>query len=70
MSCDPAAHCITCSDEGTPMTVLALETDHALCQDDRHAVHEVIVDLVAPLAVGDGILVHAGVAIGHLGAAA
>jgi hydrogenase maturation factor len=71
VSCDPAiGHCITCSDEGTPMTVRALAPDHAVCTDDADARHEVAVDLVGPLEIGDAILVHAGVAIRHLSAAA
>ncbi len=52
------------------MTVLAVEPGHALCADDRRTTHEVVVDLVAPVTVGDEILVHAGVAIQHLRAAA
>jgi hydrogenase assembly chaperone HypC/HupF len=71
LSCDPVAgHCITCSDEGIPMRVLALDTDLALCQDEQRATHDVAVDLVAPVQVGDRLLVHAGFAIRQLSAAA
>ena len=61
-------HCITCSDEGVPMKVLALDDDRclALCADeagDRHTVETV---LVAPVELGDEVLVHAGVALVRL----
>jgi len=36
----------------------------AICVDGAGAHHEVAVDLLEPLTVGDEILVHAGVAIG------
>jgi hydrogenase maturation factor len=59
-------HCITCSDEGTVMTVLARETELAVCADDAGERHRVATDLVEPVQIGDRVLVHAGVAIGHL----
>jgi hydrogenase maturation factor len=52
------------------MEVLALGADQALCQDEQLVTHEVAVDLVAPVQVGDRLLVHAGVAIRQLSAAA
>ncbi len=52
------------------MRVLTLAPDHALCADEQRATHEVAVDLVGPVAVGDELLVHAGVAIRQLSAAA
>jgi hydrogenase maturation factor len=57
--------CITCSDEGLPMRVAELPgTDGiAICVDEAGADQEVAVDLLGELAVGDQILVHAGVAI-------
>jgi hydrogenase expression/formation protein HypC len=71
VSCDPAAeHCITCGDEGISMRVLALDASLAVCEDQQRSTHEVAVELVAPVQVGDEILVHAGVAIRHLSAAA
>ncbi len=67
---DPAPRgCITCSDEGIPMRVERADDTLAQCRDDERALHEVDVDLVAPVAVGDQVLVHAGVAIAHLGLA-
>ena len=64
MSCG-ADHCITCGDDGVPMRVLALDDDRglALCADDRGARHTVETALVAPVAPGDEVLVHAGVAL-------
>jgi hypothetical protein len=55
--------CITCGDEGVLMWVTATEGMTAICRDDHGTTHEVAVDLVGPVAVGDGVLVHAGVAI-------
>jgi hydrogenase expression/formation protein HypC len=57
-------HCITCSDEGVPMRVLSVSADGAVCMDEAGARHErIAVDLVEPVAAGDRVLVHAGVAI-------
>jgi hydrogenase maturation factor len=60
--------CITCSDQGTEMVVLDvdLETGLACCREatDRGEPHaHVDVELVAPVAAGDVVLVHAGVAL-------
>ena len=49
------------------MEVLELRDGFAICADERGDGHEVAVDLVAPVAVADEVLVHAGVAIRHLG---
>ncbi len=63
--CDPTGHCITCSDEGVPMRVVSLSGEGAVCVDDDGISHEgVAVELVEPVAPGDRVLVHAGVAIG------
>jgi hydrogenase maturation factor len=61
--------CITCSDEGLPMRVLALGdgSGQAICLDEDGSEQSVAVDLVEPVAVGDDILVHAGVAIARMG---
>jgi hydrogenase maturation factor len=60
-----AEHCITCSDEGIPMRVVALTQDGAVCVDEQGTTHQSIaVELVEPVAPGDRVLVHAGVAIG------
>jgi len=63
-----AGHCITCSDEGLPMRVLRLDDDRglALCADAEGAHHTVETALLPPLAPGDEVLVHAGVALAAL----
>jgi hypothetical protein len=61
-------HCITCSDEGIAMRVIELADATAVCADEAHDLHEVAIDLVAPVAAGDQVLVHAGVAIRRLAA--
>jgi hydrogenase maturation factor len=72
---DPSAcgsdHCITCGDDGVPMTVLAQSHDGlADCAGDDGATSTVEVSLVAPVAPGARVLVHAGVAIAALDGAA
>jgi hydrogenase maturation factor len=58
-------HCITCSDEGIPMRVVAVDEDRclALCEDDAGARSTVEILLVAPVALDDQLLVHAGTAL-------
>jgi hydrogenase expression/formation protein HypC len=63
-ACDPGGHCVTCGDEAVPMRVVEVRGLEAVCIDDRGAQHErIAVDLVEPVAPGDRVLVHAGVAI-------
>jgi hydrogenase maturation factor len=58
-------HCITCSDEGVSMRVVSLSEEGAVCVDEDGSTQErIAVELVEPVAPGDRILVHAGVAIG------
>jgi hydrogenase maturation factor len=59
--------CITCGDEGIAMRVIELRDGNAVCADESRARHHIAVDFVEPVAVGDQLLVHAGVAIRHLG---
>jgi hydrogenase maturation factor len=67
-------HCITCGDQGIPLLVVALEGDGLVRCRDTAAPAEpdamVDVELVGDVAPGDSVLVHAGVALVHLGAAA
>jgi hydrogenase maturation factor len=61
-----ASHCITCSDEGLAMDVVAVDEERgtALCADAEGARQTVEAALVAPpLQAGDRVLVHAGVAL-------
>jgi hydrogenase maturation factor len=61
-ACDEG-HCVTCSDEGIELRVIDVRADGtALCEDDV----EVMTDLVGEVAPGDGLLVHAGVAIARV----
>ncbi len=67
-------HCITCGDQGIPMRVVALEGDGlARCSDAAGGAEPdstVDVQLVGEVAPGDLVLVHAGVALVHLGSEA
>lgn len=70
-ACD-ASHCITCGDDGEPMSVLAVDAPRglALCvgeQDERVSVE---IALLAPVRIGERLLVHAGTAIARLDSAA
>ena len=64
---DAQEHCITCGDEGVVVRVrVADDAAGALCVDSDGAEQNVAIELVAPVCVGDELLVHAGVAIRHL----
>jgi hydrogenase assembly chaperone HypC/HupF len=66
--CDHTTGCITCGDVAIPMNVLRLDEERglALCADDDGNSETVEIDLVAPVAPGDKLLVHAGTAIARL----
>jgi hypothetical protein len=69
--CSADADCVTCGDVAVPLTVVAATaggTD-ALCRDDAGREETVATDFVGPVAPGDRVLVHAGVAIEVLGRA-
>jgi hypothetical protein len=64
----PACSCITCSDQGIEMIVLDVDaaTGLARCREPAgpgESDSSVDVELVAPVAAGDLVLVHAGVAL-------
>ena len=60
-------HCVTCSDEGVRMVVLEPGADGlAVCADGEGGRVTVITDLVGPVAPGESMLVHAGVALVRL----
>jgi hydrogenase expression/formation protein HypC len=63
--------CITCGDHAVELRVVSVDEARglAMCADDHGGSAEVDVLLVAPVAPGDVLLVHAGAAIGR-GAAA
>jgi hydrogenase maturation factor len=60
--------CITCGDIAVRLRVVSLDGEHGLarCADDAGGRETVEVSLVAPVAVGDELLVHAGTAIAKL----
>ena len=62
-ACQPG--CITCGDVAVALQVLEVDTerDLALCQDSHGRRETVEIALVAPVAAGDELLVHAGTAI-------
>ncbi len=64
--CD-AYHCITCADEGVPMTVVRIDEQRSLawCEGEDGSM-SVETALVAPVAPDDRLLVHAGTAIASL----
>jgi hydrogenase maturation factor len=66
--CDPELGCITCGDVAVEMRVSQVDRDRglALCADEAGRRQTVEVALVQPVAVGEGLLVHAGTAIAKL----
>jgi len=62
-----AGHCVTCSDEGTPMRTVERDADAQwVCADAAGNRHVVMTDLVEPVSPGAAVLVHAGVALALL----
>ena len=64
-SCEVTEGCITCGDVAVPLTVVELAGPDARCRDDDGRQETVATELVGAVAVGDRLLVHAGVAIGR-----
>ena len=66
-SCDARSGCITCGDVAVEMAVVTVDEvlGLALCEDADGAHESVETTLVAPVSVGDRLLVHAGTAIAH-----
>lgn len=64
--------CITCGDHAVDLRVVSVDHERglALCADDAGSSAEVDVLLVAPVAPGERLLVHAGTAIARSEAAA
>jgi hydrogenase maturation factor len=57
-------HCITCGDVGVAMRVVSVSDGGAECVEEDGTRHEgIALELVEPVAPGDRVLVHAGVAI-------
>jgi hydrogenase expression/formation protein HypC len=68
--CDPHHGCITCGDEAVAMRVRRVDDERglALCEDGQGRRSSVETALVAPVAPGDALLVHAGTAIARASA--
>jgi hydrogenase maturation factor len=68
--CEHHEGCITCGDVAVEMTVLRVDAARglALCEagGERESVE---IELVGPVAPGEGLLVHAGTALQKVGAA-
>ncbi|GAC1350490.1 MAG: HypC/HybG/HupF family hydrogenase formation chaperone [Ktedonobacteraceae bacterium] len=63
-------HCITCSDEALPATVLSIDQATGLALVSvKNTTEEIDVSLVDNIGPGDMVLVHGGVAIANLGEA-
>jgi hydrogenase maturation factor len=65
MRCDHDSHCITCGDTAVPLRVLKVDDERglALCAGEGGEHETVEIALVAPVAAGESLLVHAGTAI-------
>jgi hydrogenase maturation factor len=70
-ACDHTTGCITCGDEAVAMRVVSVDDGRglALCEDGDGRRETVEIALVAPVAGGDALLVHAATAIGRSGEA-
>jgi hydrogenase expression/formation protein HypC len=58
--------CVVCSDAGIPLRVISIEGDDALCEDAVGNKAKIAVDLVKPVAIGEVLLTHGGVAIAKI----
>jgi hydrogenase maturation factor len=61
-------HCITCGDVAETMRIVAVDAPRgmALCENEDGERASVEVALVEPVATGEDVLVHAGVALVRL----
>jgi hydrogenase maturation factor len=67
---DQHGHCITCSDEAQPVTVVSVMDDGMSAMVLREGQHsEIDISLVDDVAPGDVLLAHGGVALGKVEAA-
>ncbi len=60
---DDLESCITCGDVAVILDVVSVDGADALCQAADGGTEHVAIELVAPVAVGDRLLVHAKVAL-------
>jgi len=57
--------CVVCADAGIPLKVLSIDGDDAVCRDANGKTASIAIELVNPVAVGEILLTHGGVAIGR-----
>ena len=63
---DTEGHCITCSDEAIPVKIVSIDQTTGLALVEvQNVIEEIDITLVDDVTVGDIVLVHGGVAIGH-----
>ena len=65
-ACSLVDGCLVCGDVAVPVTVVAGGEPDALCEDEHGQQGMVGVELVSPVAEGERLLVHGGVAIARL----
>lgn len=66
--CEGEGICLTCSDKGLPARVLSLGEEAGLALVEiGGTITKIDVTLVDAITPGDWLLVHGGVAIGHMG---
>ena len=59
-------HCITCSDEAIPVKIVSIDQATGLALVEvQDVIEEIDITLVDDISVGDIVLAHGGVAIGH-----
>jgi hypothetical protein len=64
---DAHGHCVTCSDEALPVSVLCIDKEARLALVSvKDTTEEIDISLVEDVAPGDMLLAHGGVAIGRL----
>ena len=64
-----ATSCITCGDVAVTLDVVSVDGADAVCRADDGGTELVAIELVAPVAIGDRLLVHARVALEKLASA-
>lgn len=63
---DTQGHCITCSDEALPVKIVSIDQATGLALVEvQNVIEEIDITLMDDVSVGDVVLVHGGVAIGH-----
>ena len=65
-ACRAVDGCLVCGDVAVPVTVIEVGEPDATCEDDHGQRGAIGVELVAPVEVGERLLVHGGVAISRL----